>query len=98
MTNSASIDRAGQAVTGVLTAEARELIDGQYADRPPGDGTLRLFRGAKLRFADVDPGLVEQAMRPGRRLIARVRLTDARGNPVCARLRPPAITWSAGPG
>jgi hypothetical protein len=25
---------AGQAVTGVLTAEARELIDGQYADRP----------------------------------------------------------------
>ena len=24
---------AGQAVTGVLTAEARELIDGQYADR-----------------------------------------------------------------
>ena len=25
---------AGQAVTGVLTAEARELIDSQYADRP----------------------------------------------------------------
>ena len=28
------IREAGQAVTGVLTAEARELIDGQYADRP----------------------------------------------------------------
>ncbi len=25
---------AGQVATGVLTAEARELIDGQYADRP----------------------------------------------------------------
>lgn len=64
----------------------------------PGDGTLRVFRGAKFRLADVDPGLVEEAMRPGRRLLARVRLTDARGNPVCARVRPPAITWSAGPG
>jgi len=81
------------------------FVRGDRADRhlglgwgdAPGDGTLRLFRGAKLRFADVDPGLVEQAMRPGQRLIARVRLTDARGNPVCARLRPPAITWSAGP-
>ena len=55
----------------------------------PGDGTLRLFRGAKLRLADVDPRLIEEAMRPGHRLVARVRLTDARGNPVCAR-RPPA--------
>ena len=27
------VREAGQAVTGVLTAEARELIDGQYADR-----------------------------------------------------------------
>ena len=40
-----------------------------------------MLRGAKLRLADVDPGLVEEAMRPGQRLIARVRLTDARGNP-----------------
>ena len=35
----------------------------------PGDGTLRLFRGAKLRLVDVDPGLIEDAMRPGRRLV-----------------------------
>jgi len=63
----------------------------------PGDGTLRLFRGAKLRLADVDPRLIEEAIRPGFRLVARVRLTDPRGNPVCARVRPPAITWSAEP-
>jgi hypothetical protein len=31
----------------------------------PGDGTLRLFRGAKLRLADVSPELVKQALRPG---------------------------------
>ena len=54
-----------------------------------------MFRGGKLRLADIDPGLVEEAMRPGHWLIARVRLTDARGNPVCARLRPPAITYES---
>jgi hypothetical protein len=64
----------------------------------PGDGTLRLFRGAKLRLADIDPAIIEEAMHPGCRLVARIRLTDARGNPVCARVRPPALTWSAEPG
>jgi hypothetical protein len=61
----------------------------------PGDGTFHLFRGAKLRLVDVDPSLIEDALRPGHRLVARVRLTDAKGNPICARLRPPDIAWSA---
>jgi hypothetical protein len=61
----------------------------------PGDGTLRLFRGAKLRLVDVDPQIIEEALRPGRRLVARIRLTDPRGNPVCARVDPPALVWSA---
>jgi hypothetical protein len=59
----------------------------------PGDGTLRLFRGAKLRLADVSPELVGQALRPGHQLVAKVRLTDPHGNPVCARLRPPYVQW-----
>ena len=42
------------------------------------------------------PALVEEALRPGRRLIARVRLTDAKGHPVCAPLRPPDIGWHTG--
>lgn len=63
----------------------------------PGDGTLRLFRGAKLRLVDVDPALVEEALRPGNRLLARVRLTDTRGNPICARVRPPDLTWTVAP-
>jgi Family of unknown function (DUF5990)/Domain of unknown function (DUF5655) len=54
-----------------------------------GDGTLRLFRACKFGFADVDPGLVEDALRPGRRLVVRVRLTDARGNPGCSD-----VAWS----
>jgi hypothetical protein len=64
----------------------------------PGDGTLRLFRGAKLRLVDIDPAIIEEAIRPGRRLVARIRLTDTKGNPVCARVDPPALTWSAEPG
>jgi Family of unknown function (DUF5990)/Domain of unknown function (DUF5655) len=63
----------------------------------PGDGTLRLFRGAKLRLVDVAPAVIEEAMRPGHRLVARIRLTDPRGNPVCARVNPPALVWSAEP-
>ena len=61
----------------------------------PGDGTLRLFRGAKLRLVDVAPAVIEEALRPGHRLVARIRLTDPRGNPVCARVHPPALVWSA---
>jgi len=45
----------------------------------------------------VDPALIEEAMRPGHRLVARIRLTDPRGNPVCARVDPPALVWSAEP-
>jgi hypothetical protein len=62
-----------------------------------GDGTMELFRGAKLRFAGVDAALIEAALRPGQRLVARVRLTDDRGLPVCARLRPSHLAWSVEP-
>jgi hypothetical protein len=84
-------DFGGPFVGGDRTDRSLGLAWGEV----PGDGTLRLFRGAKLRLVDVDPRLIEEALRPGSRLVARVRLTDARGNPVCARVRPPAITWSA---
>jgi len=88
------LDFSGPFVRGDRTDRHLGLAWGDV----PGDGTLRVFRGAKFRLADIDPALIEEAMRPGQRLLARVRLTDARGNPVCARVRPPAITWSAGPG
>jgi hypothetical protein len=62
----------------------------------PGDGTLRLFRGAKLRLVDVDPALIGDALDRGRPLVAQVRLTDRNGNPICARVRPPDIEWHIG--
>jgi len=87
------IDFGGHFVRGDRSDRHLGLIWGEV----PGDGTFRLFRGAKLRLVDVDRAVVEQAWQPGFVLVARVRLTDARGNPICARVRPPDITWSASP-
>jgi len=52
----------------------------------PGDGTMRLVRGSKLKILQVDPRLVEEAMRPGHQLVARIRLTGES-----------SLTWSAEP-
>ncbi len=82
-------DFTGPYVNGDRTDRSIGLAWGEV----PGDGTLRLFRGAKLRLADVPPALIREALAPGRRLVARVRLTDGNGNPICARLRPPYIQW-----
>jgi hypothetical protein len=48
------------------------------------DGTMRLVRGSKLKVTQVDPRLVEEAMRPGHQLVARIRL-----------MGDPGLTWSA---
>jgi hypothetical protein len=91
-------DADGFDFTGPFVGGARDDRNlGLAWGEVPGDGTLRLFRAAKLRLVDVDPALIEQAMRPGHRLVARIRLTDPRGNPVCARVDPPALAWSAEP-
>ena len=86
-------DFTGPAVYGDRSDRNLGLVWGEA----PGDGTLKMFRGAKLRLADVPPGLITDALRLGHRLVARVRLTDDRGNPVCARLRASHLTWSTEP-
>jgi hypothetical protein len=51
------------------------------------DDTFTMFRRAKLMLLDVPD--------PGRETVtARVDLTDESGMPRCARLQPPALTWS----
>ena len=57
------------------------------------DGSPRLFRRAKVTLTEIDPGLVEQAVNANGVLACAVNLTDAKGNPSCARFRPPDITW-----
>jgi Family of unknown function (DUF5990) len=79
------LDFGGPFVRGDRTDRHLALAWGDV----PGDGTLLLFRACKFGLADVDPGLIEDALRPGHRLVARVRLTDTRGNPGCSN-----VAWS----
>lgn len=58
-------------------------------------GLFSMFRRAKLMLSDIEPGILEAAARSGQ-LIGRLGLTDAKGQPLCSRVRPPAISWSAG--
>ncbi len=60
-----------------------------------GDGTFNMFRRAKLMLDAVAPSLIAKAQKSGQ-LVARLTLTDAKGNPLCAAVRPPRIEWSAG--
>ncbi len=57
-------------------------------------GTFNMFRRAKLMLDAVDPAVVDAAQRSGH-LVARLGLSDARGHPLCAAVRPPKVEWSA---
>jgi Family of unknown function (DUF5990) len=58
------------------------------------DNTFEMFRRAKLILDRVEPELIESAMETGCLRVV-VDLTDGRGGPRCARVDPPALTWSA---
>jgi uncharacterized protein DUF5990 len=49
---------------------------------------FRMFRRAKLQLDSLDP-----AEAAGRTITGTLSLTDAKGHPTCASVRPPAITW-----
>jgi hypothetical protein len=57
------------------------------------DGEFEMFRRAKLMLDRVDRPLMESARRQGS-LAATVDLTGGDGGPRCARVDPPAVTWS----
>jgi hypothetical protein len=59
-----------------------------------GAGRATMFRRGKLMLDAVAPALLAQAVEHGQ-LRARLTLTDAKGHPVCARLVPPLVQWSA---
>jgi hypothetical protein len=58
------------------------------------DGTRTVFRAAKFRLYELERSLFQEAMKPGRKLVGRLGLTDAQGWPRCATVRPPDIAWS----
>jgi hypothetical protein len=57
-------------------------------------GSFAMFRRAKLWLDGVDPATAQTAVVTGK-LTARLGLTDAKGHPLCATVRPPKVTWSA---
>ncbi|MFE1863486.1 DUF5990 family protein [Streptomyces anandii] len=84
-------------------------IKGPYVQGRPGErfvylswgtvdepGTFTMFRRAKLLLGAVPTDVLDAATRTGL-LVGRLGLTDAHGCPLCARVVPPAITWTAEP-
>ncbi len=100
---------AGDAPNAVWTLECDMSgtdVKGRYIQGRPGDrfiylswgtvdrdGAFEMFRRAKLMLDVVDAPTLRAARRSGT-LVGRLGLTDARGNPLCAAVRPPAIEWS----
>jgi hypothetical protein len=57
------------------------------------DGTFTMFRRAKLMLAALPQGMV--TAKTGS-IEGYLSLTDGKGGPLCAAIRPPAINWSSG--
>ena len=58
------------------------------------DDQFEMFRRAKLMFGDIPTELLRAAHDGAGVLVGRLPLTDAKGGPLCARVRPPDITWT----
>jgi hypothetical protein len=54
--------------------------------------SFAMFRRAKLMIGDIDPEMLAAATRDDGVLVASLSLTDERGCPRCARVKPPAIS------
>jgi hypothetical protein len=63
------------------------VVDGQ------DDAPAAMFRRAKLMLASVPPDVLADATSSGL-LVGRLSLTDAKGQPTCASVRPPDIQWA----
>ena len=58
-------------------------------------GMFEMFRRAKLWLDAIPAEVLERTRRSGL-LVARLGLTDGKGHPLCAAVRPPLVEWSAG--
>ena len=85
-------DITGPYIQGRPGARFIYLSWGTVAD----DGTFTMVRRAKLGLDAIDPATLDAARRYGT-LIASLKLTDTKGHPLAAAVRPPHIRWSAAP-
>jgi hypothetical protein len=91
-TASDGLDLKGPCIQGSPAARFVYLSWGVVDDDP---SSFQMFRRAKLML-DAVPSEVVQRAREAGVLVGRLGLTDAKGNPLCAAVRPPVIRWSAG--
>jgi len=90
------------------TPVASEVADfrGPYISGPPGGrfiylswgvvegpGSFEMFRRAKVMFDGIPAHVMTAAQQSGV-LVGRLGLTDPKGNPTCAAVRPPLIEWT----
>ena len=90
------------------TPTASKVADyrGPYISGPPGGrfiylawgvvevpGSFEMFRRAKIMFDGIPSDVLAAAQESGV-LIGRLGLTDPKGNPTCAAVRPPLIEWT----
>jgi hypothetical protein len=61
------------------------------------DDEFTMVRRAKLMLAAVDAEQLHAAQESDQPLIGSLSLTGNDGTPVCAAVRPPAISWTVGP-
>ena len=59
-----------------------------------GAGSFDMFRRAKLMFDGIPDDVLVTARESGV-LVGRLGLTDTKGNPLCAAVRPPLIGWTS---
>jgi hypothetical protein len=91
----------------VTSREIDDLLDvgGPYVHGRPGsrfvylswgtvgDDDFAMFRRIKLMFGDIPTELLRRAHDGGGVLVGRLGLSDGRGAPRAARVRPPEVTW-----
>ncbi|MFC9589905.1 DUF5990 family protein [Streptomyces sp. NPDC056944] len=95
--------------TAVTPSAGRADVKGPYIQGRPGnrfiylswgavdeEGSFTMFRRAKLMLDAVPDHELDVAVSGGL-LVGRLGLTDACGEPLCARVVPPHITWTAEP-
>ena len=66
-----------------------------WGDVGAGD-SFAMFRRAKLMIEDIEPELLAAVARDDGVLVASLSLTDERGCPRCAQVKPPVISWRSG--
>ncbi|HEX5009541.1 MAG TPA: DUF5990 family protein [Planctomycetota bacterium] len=59
-------------------------------------GRTRMFRRLKIRLGHLPWAPIRRAIRAGKPIEVTLRLTDARGAPLCGSAEPPFVAWETG--